>query len=531
MKRVLGSALGAAGAISILTLLSRFAGFVRAWAQNGALGATVAGEAYSTANTVPNVLFELAAGGALAAAVIPLVSGFLAKHMRQEVSQTASALLTWVLAVGFPIAAVVALTARPIMAFLLGVNASAAEISFAASLLRMFALQIPLYGLSVVCTGILQAQKRFILPALAPLLSSLVCIATFAIFAYLGGGNQEDPGAMPTVARYVLGWGTTAGVAVFSLPQLIPVARTLHLRPSLRFPPGVAKRALRLAGAGLAGLLAQQIQIVAVMIFANGCGDVGTYPVYTFANQIYMVPYAVLAVPIATAVFPKLSEVAALPGRPGLAKITARSTRLVFDIGLVCIALLVAVAVPAQSIFDVLRPADGMAEALIAMAPGLLGYAVIYHGSRVLYAVEAARSVTVVNSVAWLAVVLGLVIAWASGAHGRDQVLVAIGMAVTFGMTIGALGQVLAIRREIGPGAVRGLSRSALVVLPAAVVAGLAGYWCGQWLLSVLGTGLLAALVATAGAGIICLAIGGGAVFFVDRYELRQVKVTNKSVR
>ena len=89
MRRLGGSVAGAAGTIAILTLLARLVGFVRTWAQNGALGDTLAGEAYSTANTVPNVLFEVAAGGALAGAVIPLVSGFLAKGMREDVDRTA----------------------------------------------------------------------------------------------------------------------------------------------------------------------------------------------------------------------------------------------------------------------------------------------------------------------------------------------------------------------------------------------------------------------------------------------------------
>ena len=520
MKKLLGTALGTAGVIAVLTALARAAGFVRAWVQNGALGATAAGEAYSTANTVPNVLFEIAAGGALAAAVIPLISGFLAKHLAEDVSRTASALFTWVIALGVPLAAAVSLGAYPIVSFLLGAGTDPGEVAFGASLLRMFSWQIPLYGISVVCTGVLQAHKKFVLPALAPLLNSVVVIGIFVLFAHVGGGHQNDPARISQLALYILGWGTTAGVAAFSLPQLIPVMRRVRLRPTFRFPAGVGRRALRLCGAGLAGLVAQQIQIVAIMLFANSQGDTGTYPVYTFANQLYMVPYAVLAVPIATAVFPRLSEAAALPGRPGLAKLTARSTRLVFDIGLVCVALLVAVALPAQRVFDVLRPAEGMATAMAAMAPGLLGYAVIYHGSRVLYAVEAAGSVVTVNSLAWLSVVAALGVGSAVGVSGRREVLATIGIALSVGMLVGAVGQVLAIRHCVGKDAVRGLSRSILVVLPAAIAGGAAGYGAGVWCLHLLGTGLMASLLATVVAGALVLLIGGGSIVVVDRHEL-----------
>ena len=239
MKKLLGTALGTAGVIAVLTALARAAGFVRAWVQNGALGATAAGEAYSTANTVPNVLFEIAAGGALAAAVIPLISGFLAKHLAEDVSRTASALFTWVIALGVPLAAAVSLGAYPIVSFLLGAGTDPGEVAFGASLLRMFSWQIPLYGISVVCTGVLQAHKKFVLPALAPLLNSVVVIGIFVLFAHVGGGHQNVPARISQLALYILGWGTTAGVAAFSLPQLIPVMRRVRLRPTFRFPAGV----------------------------------------------------------------------------------------------------------------------------------------------------------------------------------------------------------------------------------------------------------------------------------------------------
>ena len=135
MKKGLATVTGAAGSIAILTLLSRLVGFVRTWVQNGALGDTLAGEAYSTSNTVPNVLFEVAAGGALAGAVIPLIAGFLAKKMERDASRTASALLTWTVVVGLPIAGIVALAATPITSALLGRGSDSAEVELAASLL------------------------------------------------------------------------------------------------------------------------------------------------------------------------------------------------------------------------------------------------------------------------------------------------------------------------------------------------------------------------------------------------------------
>lgn len=525
MRKTAASVAGAAGSIAILTLLSRLLGFVRTLVQNGALGDTLAGEAYSTSNTVPNVLFEVAAGGALAGAVIPLISGFLAKNMRLDASRTASALLTWIVAIGVPMAGVVVLAAGPITSALLGAGTAPAEVALATTLLRMFALQVPLYGISLVCTGILQAHRKFILPALAPMLSAITVIGAFLVFWHLADGKQDDPAALSQAAVAWLGWGTTLGVVAFSLPQLIPVLRLIRLQPTFRFPQGVARRAIKLMGAGLGGILAQQVQIIVIMVVANTNGSLGddgagAYPIYTFANAIYMVPYAVFAVPIATAVFPRLSEAAALPGRPGLAELTSRSTRLVLEIGIVCAALLAALAVPAKLVFDSLREASGLDAALIAMAPGLIGYALIYHCSRVLYALEASRAVVTVNVAAWLTVCAVLLIEVQFGVSGRTETLVAIGIAISVGMTVGALGQLWAIRAALGRESTAGMARGAVVVTMASAAAGMAGYGLTELVLDWLGRGLIGATVAAVAGGLLVLVGGGGAIYLTDRRAL-----------
>ncbi|MCP5990396.1 hypothetical protein NL344_28645, partial [Klebsiella pneumoniae] len=73
-----------------------------------------------------------------------------------------------------------------------------------------------------------------------------------------------------------------------SLPQLVPVLRSgVRLRPALRFPPGVARRAGHLALAGIGALLAQQVSVVVVLRLANGHGVDGTFNVFQYAQAVY----------------------------------------------------------------------------------------------------------------------------------------------------------------------------------------------------------------------------------------------------
>ena len=102
---------------------------------------------------------------------------------------------------------------------------------------------MPLYGVGVVLTGVLQAHGRFTWPALTPVASSLVVMATYAVYGRMSAGGPQEPSA---AALRVLGWGTTLGVAALSLPLIRPARRLgLRIRPTLRLERSVATRALR----------------------------------------------------------------------------------------------------------------------------------------------------------------------------------------------------------------------------------------------------------------------------------------------
>ncbi|MDO5025829.1 MAG: lipid II flippase MurJ [Trueperella sp.] len=514
--------LGAAGLISVLTLVSRAMGLVRKLAQSWAMSDSPVATAFDSANTVPNVLFEVAAGGALAGAVIPIVSRFLAKKMAAELNQTASALITWILAVSLPLAALVALFADPIIGLVFDAKMAPEVVRLSGTLLRMFALQIPLYGLSVVFSGILQAHKKFVLPALAPLLSSLVVITVFAGYA-VRVGPHISPQELTMGATLWLGWGTTAGVVAFSLPQLIPVLRLVKLRPTFRFPPGIGGLTLRLASAGLAALAAQQLAILAIMYTANTLGNVGTYAAFNYAYAVFMVPYAVLAVPIATAVFPRISQAAQDETNPHLVQLVSVSTRLVLAMGVLSAALLIVLARPAQIVIQLGLPIEGLDVALQAMAVGLIGFSLMYHGARVLYALDAGRLVIRTNTLAWGVVVLCLIGARVFHISGRVPTLMAIGLAISVGLSIGAAATIWAISSRLGRDSIRGYGRLFTVLLAAVSAASILAWLVVHRVLTSFGGGILAALLAALLGAIIIVGVGGYTLWRVDRVALLAV--------
>lgn len=514
-KNALSSVAGAAGVIAILTLISRGFGFVRTVGESWALGATPIADAYSAANNVPNILFEIVAGGALAGVVVPLISGFLVRGQSRDLSQTVSALLTWVLVVSVPVALGVVALSRPIASFILP-SGSEATVDLAAFLLTVFAVQVPLYGLSIVATGVLQAHRRFVLPSLAPLLSSLVVIATFALYWNVAGAGAHDPTAVPRGAIALLAWGTTGGVAAFSLLQLLPLLRLTRLRPTLRFPAGIARRAASMAGAGFGGLLAQQAAIVATMVVANSAGGEGTFPIFKYAQAIYFLPYAILSVPIATALYPRISERAAADNPVGLGSLVAGSIRAIIAVSAIGGAVLVAAAPQVTIVFSRVYNMVELTDTLTVLAVGVIGYSLLYHCNRVLFATGNPGGALGVTVAGWSAVIVGTIAVLLS-ASTRHETLLGLAGSMAVGMTVAGVAGVVACRGAIGPEASSGVLRTTGVSVAAAIVGATAGRKAGLLALDYMGSSLWAAI----GAGILAV-IGAAAlpllaIYLADR--------------
>lgn len=517
-------ALGMAGAamlIAALTILARITGFGRILVFSRTVGQTCLGDTYQTVNTVPNIVFEIVAGGALASLVVPLLARAVAAGDRERAGRISSALLTWTVLLLTPMAVAVAVLAEPISALLLGSKSCPGAVDVGASMLRVFAPQVLLYGVGIVLTGVLHAHRRFGGAALAPLLSSAVVIAAYLVFGATTP-RGTDVGTLDRSAELILSVGTTLGVVILALSLLAPLTRLgLRLRPTLRFPDGVAGRARRLAAAGVAALIAQQVSVAVALLLGNGAGvPAGSVTVFLYAQTIYLLPWAVLAVPIATSVFPRLADRWDAADDAAYSRVLARATRAVILTALLAAAVLVAAAEPIARI--VVESAPGrpsvpaLAAGVAAFAPGLIGYGLFALLSRALYARGEARSTAVACVTGWLVVVavdVVLAVRWPP----QDRVVVlavgnSVGMILLGAMLLGV------VLRRAGRPALSGVSRAVVGGVLCAVVAGIAG----RALAEVLDRPGIAAAVVAATATALCVAVVFGVMMVaILRAELR----------
>ncbi len=524
---------GAALAIAAVTIAARALGFGRVVVFAHTVGAgTCLGSAYYTANMVPNIVFEVVAGGALAGLVVPVLAGAAERGEREVVSQVTAALLGWSLLLLLPLAVAVAALARPVLSVLYAPTTGSCDpaevVAIGSRMLVVFAPQVLLYGLAVVLTGVLQAHRRFLGPALAPLLSTLVVIAAYLLYGALSAGRSDDVTALSAAREFSLSVGTTLGVVALALPLLVPLRRAgVPVGLGLRFPPGVAPRVRRLAYAGAAVLVAQQVSVVVVLRLSDSYAPRGGIVVYTLAWTLFLLPWAVLAVPVATSAFPTLAARAQAGDRHGYAAVAAPSTRAVILLCAAAGAMMAAAAAPGAHVLIAGSRGDPdpaeLAGAITAFAPGLVGYGLVAALGRALYARGNGRAAALATVAGWLAVVGADVVLVPAAGPGR--VVAALGAGNSVGMSIAGLLLLAGLYRHAGPDALAGVGRTAAAALLAALGGGLAGAVASNRVVAAAGeaslTGnLLAALVA----GVVVLAVFVAAVGVLDSGSLRTLR-------
>ena len=390
-------------------------------------------------------------------------------------------------------------------------------------MLAVFAPQILLYGLAVVLYGILQAHRRFAAPALAPIISSIVVIIAYVAFVPLGASHVNALAGLPRAAELTLSVGTTVGVAALVLTALIPAWRLrISLRPTLRFPSGVGRRAGGLAIFGIVALATQDLSQLVVIVLANGRGASAAFVLYQYGWQVFEAAYAVLVISIAVSAFPLLAS------RDGahFDETAAGATRAVLLLSFLGAALVAAVAIPAAH-FLASKPAQvpQLAAGLALFAPGLAGYGLVACLSRVLLAARRTRAAAIAVAGGWL-IVVGADIVLVAMVRG-PWVVAMLALGNTIGLTVAGVALLIAVRRARGTAALAGAGRAGA----SGLAASLAGAGTGAAVAAALhASGPVAAGLTAVLAAVCALAAFLVVAYVLDGGELRAAMFTIRRV-
>ena len=298
--------------MSVATLGSRITGLLRTWVMAFALGNTLITSAYTVANNMPNVIYDLVAGGMLGAAFIPVY--LLQKERAGQAGGNlfANNILNLFAIILGAVSLLAAIFAPAVMSTQTFTVEASAEVNTAAVFFfRIFAIQLLFYGIGGVINGILNAERVYFLPALAPALNNIVVIASFLAYMVLARTDQ-------TLANTVLAVGTTLGVGVQMAIQIPALAKTgYRWQAVIDLHDPALIEALKIAIPTALYIVGSLVAYSCRNAFSLWTGDEGP-SVLAYAWIWFQLPYGVLAVSLSRTMFTEMSVDAAKEDWPSL---------------------------------------------------------------------------------------------------------------------------------------------------------------------------------------------------------------------
>jgi putative peptidoglycan lipid II flippase len=449
-----GGILRAAGTMAVATLVSRITGLLRTMVLVAAIGVAAVGDAYNTANTLPNIVYELLLGGVLASVVVPLLVH--AQERDRDGGTAYAQRLSTIAIAGLVVVTALAVLAAPLLTRLYGIVDDPEQVRLANWLARILLAEIVFYGIGALAQAILNSRGVFGPPAWAPVLNNVVVIATGLLFLAAAGPGDLTPATITPGQVWLLGIGTTLGIALQAL-VLLPLLRGVGV--PLRPRWGLKNTGLREAGTlGLWVIAYSAVSAVGVAVamrIANAAGRDGGLGSLAFANAslLFQMPYGIIGVALLTALLPRMSRAAARHDFPAVIQDLSLGTRL-SALGLLPVTAILVVLGTPLGILAFARgnttpeQAAGIGTALAIGAFGLLPMAVTLLQLRVFYAMKDARTPTFIQlgMVAVRVPLLLLVPAVVGPEHVVTGLMLVTSVTYVAGWVIGDV----ALRRRLG---------------------------------------------------------------------------------
>ncbi len=371
-------------------VLSNLVGLLRQILITRAFGTSAELDAFYAAIRLPDVLFSLVAGGALASAFIPTFTGFLEKQDRRGAWHLASSILNLVTLVLTFISLLAFLFAPWIVSNVLARGFDPAQQALTVSLLRILLLTSVIFGVSGLLMGILNAHQSFLLPALAPTFYWSGMIIGVLAFA-------------PRWGIHGLAWGAVLGAALHlgvQLPGLLRLpARRYFPALGLRIP--AVREVGRLMAPRLLGVAVVQINFLVNAIVASTLPE-GSLSALTVAFQVMTMPQVVIAQAIAIAALPTFSAQVARGELAEMRASLAATLRGILLLSLPATFGLILLRFPITALLFQRGEFDAASTALVAWAllwytAGLVGHSVVEIASRAFYALHDTRTPVLVG--------------------------------------------------------------------------------------------------------------------------------------
>ncbi len=393
-----------AGVVSIAVMFSRVLGLVREQIFAYYFGAGFLYDAYQAAFTIPNVLRDLFAEGALSAAFVKVFTDYQIKKGEQAAWRLASLVLN-ALAVVLSVFVIVGILLTPYLVSVVAAGFSPEKAALTVTMTQVMFPFILLVALAAVAMGVLNTKGVFGIPASASTVFNIVSILFGLGFAYwLAGGSWESSGDKSMIPSGTAQWaiiGMSIGTLIgggaqflMQVPSLLKVG--FRFSPILSFTDEGVRRIMRLMAPAIIGTSAVQINVLVNLAVVSGIDGGRSWLSYAF--RLMQFPIGVFGVAVGTASIPVLSRMASEEKLTDFRDTLSDSMKLIF---LLTVPSACGLVVLSEPIIRLLYLHGGAfkesdvpmtAYALAGYSIGLTGYAAIKVLSPAFYALDDART-------------------------------------------------------------------------------------------------------------------------------------------
>ncbi|HKJ12955.1 MAG TPA: murein biosynthesis integral membrane protein MurJ [Ornithinimicrobium sp.] len=459
------------------TLVSRLLGLVRLALLAGAIGVTTQiANIWQTANTLPNTLYILLAGGVLNVVFVPQLTRALAREDRGR--DLTDRLITLALTVLFVLTAL-ATAGAWLVTKLYAISWTGEQLALAVALAYLCLPQIFFYGAYALLGQILNAQERFGYYMWAPVANNIVAIAGLVVFSFRYPDAATLPlGQWSPEMIWLLGGTATLGIVVQAAVLFEPVRRSgFRYRPRWGFRGVGLGAASRMAMWTLAVIAVSQLGLLLASNVLNRAvvlqpGVPGKF-VYDNAFLIFILPHSLIATSLLTAMLPQLSRAAAADDRATLSYQYRHGLRLLAT-AMVPIAVAMIVLAPEVTALLLLlsgsEATEATAQVVMILTLGLVPYGMYLLSQRIFHAYQEGRPPFQLQLV-----ITGIAIGAITAAAFLPPQLTAFGVAggQAAGQLAAAVLGVMWVRRRVGSTSMADVRRTYLRAFAAALISAL----------------------------------------------------------
>ena len=262
-------------------------------------GISVELDAYVAANGLPELIYTLIAGGAMAHAFIPVFSGLLARGDRDGAWRTATLVINCVFLATLLLSLLTFLAAPWLVTTVVAPGFDATAQAQTVILMRILLLTTLIFSVSGICMGILQSHNHFLLPALAPVLYDVGIL--FGVLFLI-----------PRFGIFGIAWGAVLGAALhlgIQVPGLIRYRARWW--PLLDFADPQLRRILQLMLPRIAGLGVFSLNFLVMNNIASRLGP-GSVSALSWGWRIMQIPQTLIGTAMGTVIFPTLAALSEL---------------------------------------------------------------------------------------------------------------------------------------------------------------------------------------------------------------------------